>query len=58
MLPLQRMNLKNAIATSTNGKSPGSDGYPAEYYKILLPDVVPTFTNLLNAVYLNNVGVD
>lgn len=43
---------------SPNSKTPGPDGYSAEYYKILLPDCIPIITNLLNAVYINSEGVD
>lgn len=37
--------VKNAINTLKNNKSPGSNGYPAEWYKIFKEELVPLFVN-------------
>lgn len=39
------------------GETPGPDGYPAEYYKILMPHNVTSPTTLHNAVYIDNEQV-
>lgn len=45
--PLTEQEVKQVTSASSSSKTPGPNGYPAEYYK-LLPDVVAFLNNLLN----------
>jgi exonuclease III len=42
---------KNVIKTFQNGKSPGTDGLPAEFYKIFWNDIGNLVTNAFNHAY-------
>ena len=41
-----------------NNKSPGSDGIPAEFYKLFRQDVNIYLVNALNAAYRKGVFID
>ena len=38
----------NALKTMEANKSPGSDGFPAEFYKVLWSDLAPFLVNAIN----------
>ena len=42
-----------ALKTTANGKSPGSDGFPAEFYKMFWLDIKDLLTNSINAALTN-----
>lgn len=44
--PQTEEEVRQAITASSNGKTPGPDCYTAEFNKMLLPDILPTLTNL------------
>lgn len=48
----------SAIKDSKNGKTLGPDGFLAEFYKILSPEIVPTLTEAFNAVFLHSACID
>uniref|UniRef100_A0A8C5N182 Reverse transcriptase domain-containing protein n=1 Tax=Leptobrachium leishanense TaxID=445787 RepID=A0A8C5N182_9ANUR len=42
--------LLTALKTTKNGKSPGPDGLPIEYYKMCNTELLPALLNLFNAI--------
>ena len=48
---LKEYELLNALKNTPNNKSPGSDGYPAEFYKIFWTRCKDFLLNALNAAY-------
>ena len=41
----------NALKTMEANKSPGSDGFPAEFYKVLWSDIAPFLVNAINCSF-------
>ena len=41
----------NALKTMEANKSPGSDGFPAEFYKVLWSDLAPFLVNAINCSF-------
>lgn len=55
---IQEEEIRATIMGSKNGKTPGPDGLPAEYYKILIPEMIPLLTEVFNAVFSDGNSVD
>ncbi|OCT56387.1 hypothetical protein XELAEV_18000165mg [Xenopus laevis] len=49
--PITDEEVTTTIRNLANNKSPGPDGYTAEYYKILSPHATRLLTNVYNAIY-------
>ena len=41
----------NTLKTMEANKSPGSDGFPAEFYKVLWSDIAPFLVNAINCSF-------
>jgi hypothetical protein len=50
------LEVRQAIARLKNGKSPGPDGIPAEFYKAAVDEVAPELTLLIGKVWDKRVG--
>lgn len=55
---IQVDEIRAIIMSAKNGKTPGPDGLSAEFYKMLSPDIVPTLTDALNAVFKHSAHID
>lgn len=49
--PLQLSEIKEAIQLMNNGKSPGPDGYPVEFYKKFSDQLAPLLLEMFNHSY-------
>ena len=49
--PLTHQEILNALTNTTNGKSPGSDGFSFEFYKLFFSDLSWYLLRSLNAAY-------
>lgn len=47
--------IKQTILSLPNGKTPGPDGFSAEYYKLLQAKILPTLT-FLNKIYKGDIN--
>lgn len=46
--PITAEELSTAIKTLQNGKSPGPDGFPSEFFKKFSPQLIPHMLNMYN----------
>ena len=49
--PLTTQECLIALKSMKSGKSPGSDGFPAEFYKVFWPDISPFLMNAIECAY-------
>lgn len=49
--PISNTEVKAAIMAMKSGKSPGVDGFPAEFYKKYLDVLCPVFTKVLQEAF-------
>ena len=52
---LQQTDLEQAIKGMKNSKTPGSDGIPADFYKIFWNQIKHTFLGMVNQVYQDEI---
>ena len=52
-IPFSIQEITQAIRNLKNGKTPGCDGLPIEWYKVFWIDIREMFQKLITAVYLN-----
>lgn len=50
--PVTEFEIRNAISGMRNGKSPGLDGFPIEYYKEYIDILVPVLKEVYNEAYV------
>ena len=53
--PISETEVRNSIIKLGNGKSPGTDGISAEFYKETISQIAPTLTTIINTIL--NTGV-
>lgn len=51
--PITIEELSNAVRSLQSGKSPGPDGYSAEFYKKLFPKIAPILSEMYNEAFVN-----
>ena len=51
--PLSQHEILSVLKTCKNNKSPGTDGFPAEFYKFFWNDIKHYLTNAINHNYMN-----
>ena len=52
--PLSTSELNTAVQSMKNGKTPGEDGLPIEFYKIFWNDIKEVFQQMIDDVFKNN----
>ena len=52
--PIAEMEVLKALKSCQNNKSPGTDGFPAEFYKFFWSDIKPYFLDSIQYSFLND----
>jgi len=56
--PITREEVRTIIMSLKSGKSPGSDGFPAEYYKKFVDELTPVLTDVYSEVLVSDMLPD
>ena len=54
-IPIRMEDLECAIKSMQNGKTPGSDGIPVEFYKVFWTRIKPIFLDMVEETYRNGI---
>lgn len=56
--PITQEEIRTIVMSLKSGKSPGSDGFPVEYYKKFVDELTPILTEVYSEVFEDNMLPD